>query len=88
MARYKLGQLQVRLPMAVAIVVAQESVIITVYRWRRLSAGAGMDWTASRDGRQQTRTQLFTPAAAAYKHTFTVLGRDGDLTIRPLDYAD
>lgn len=33
MARYKLGQLQVRLPMVVAIVVAQESVIITVYRW-------------------------------------------------------
>lgn len=31
MARYKLGQSQVRLPMAVAIVVAQESVIITVY---------------------------------------------------------
>lgn len=48
MARYKLGQLLVRLPMVVAIVVAQESVIITVYRWRRLSAGADMYRTASR----------------------------------------
>lgn len=42
MVRDRLGQLQVGLPMAVAIVVAQESVIITVY----LSSFLGIDDTA------------------------------------------